>query len=254
VEPTARAGRQFQNWDRKIVAAVERLDWPAPSKTKPEALRSCASKRGKQQHAKTPPAVEDPGVSKNRSGKNWTATQEQSPQQEIWYGRLQKWKRVKHKNSAAAETRDEWIQQIQVHQNQWLHNQRTAPTSALVKKGENRFLVLRLATERTRGIPWQSENSEAGEPKDQAGGELRKLTPESGSANENQSWSKLSQDRTGNEQGSLNRRTQIWQMCKQTKMNSTMTRCKKRSFIELRQNLHTTEVTTFPPSFDWNQN
>jgi hypothetical protein len=35
----------------------------------------------------------------------------------------------------------------------------------IAKKEQNRFLVLRLATERTRGIPWQSENLEAGEPK-----------------------------------------------------------------------------------------
>jgi hypothetical protein len=38
-----------------------------------------------------------------------------------------------------------------------------APTSALAKKEQNRFLVLRLATERIRGIPWRSEK--AGEPK-----------------------------------------------------------------------------------------
>jgi hypothetical protein len=40
-----------------------------------------------------------------------------------------------------------------------------APTSALAKKGTKSVLVLRLATERTRGIPWRSENLEAGEAK-----------------------------------------------------------------------------------------
>jgi hypothetical protein len=45
-----RSGRQYQNWDQKIVAAVERQDRPVPTKTKLEMLRSSTSKSGKQQH------------------------------------------------------------------------------------------------------------------------------------------------------------------------------------------------------------
>jgi hypothetical protein len=114
------------------------------------------------------------------------------------------------------------------------------------QKGQNRFSVLRLATERTRGISRRSENSEAGEPKDQAGGELRKLTPSLG-----QQMKIRAGANSAKTEPATNRETHSdLMMSKQTKMNCTMTQCKKRSFIELRQNLYTMKVTALPPSFD----